>query len=361
MGLKRKSRIKRICTAFLMVIVLFLLYKILICGHTMPNFNKNGIAEYDTVELGGVKQDILIRGKDTKNPVLLYVHGGPGNPETSFIVPYQSELEEYFVVVNWDQRGAGRSYDAALKSEELSTERICTDALELTHYLKERFGAEKIYLAGHSYGTYVGMRCIQEEPESFYAYIGMGQIGNQQDNERYLQKFAYEQALADGNDKALEELAGIEKGTYTKEWFGKELSTVRKWCNYYGGTIYGSRNANVFTIKAILGLEYSLKDLVDFVKGENLYYTNTEHDVARWELYCANLQEEIPEVEVPVYFIQGTDDYCVTYQSCEEYFDRLIAPDKKLFPIKECAHNPLYEKTEEVSRIIISLLQDRSK
>ena len=201
------------------------------------------------------------------------------------------------------------------------------------------------------------MRCIQEEPESYYAYIGMGQIGNQQDNETYLQKFAYEQALADDNEKALKELAEIEKGTYTKERFGKELSTVRKWCNYYGGSVYGRKNTNVFMRKAIFGMEYSLVDLLDFVRGEKLYYTNTENDIARWELYNANLIEEIPKVEVPVYFIQGEHDYFVTYQSCEEHFEVLDAPDKELFRIKDCEHNPLYEKTDEVCEIMIGLLQ----
>ncbi len=164
------------------LVCLLIFYKCVISGRSMPILGDNSISEYREIELGKTRQSILIRGKDRTNPVLLYIHGGPGDPETSFIVPYQKEWEEYFTVVNWDQRGSGRSYDKNLEEGTLTTEQICSDAIELTKYLKEEFQVDKLYMVCHSYGTYVGMKCIQRNPKDYYAYVGMGQIGNQQDN-----------------------------------------------------------------------------------------------------------------------------------------------------------------------------------
>lgn len=329
------------------------LYKTVISGHAMPIFSENSISEYRTVPIGGTEQSILIRGNHRDNPILLYVHGGPGDPETSFIVPYQKGLEEEFVVVNWDQRGSGRSYNKTKDVKSPTTTQICEDAIELTEYLKAEFEVEKIYIIGHSYGTYVGMRCIKEHPEHFFAYIGMGQIGNQKENELYLIDYALQKASEERNEEALKALQSIDQKTYTKENFGTNLSAVRKWTNYYGGGLYGEKSMNKIYRKAFWRPEYNIIDFIHFFQGEALYYTNTKEDIARWELYQADLSAEIPKVEVPVYFIQGKNDFTTSYQSCEEYFNVLEAPYKELIGIEKCAHNPLVEATNEVTNRVV--------
>lgn len=346
--------IKRILFVIGVIFAILIIYKCFIAGHSMPIFEANAISEYRTVKLGGVNQSILIRGEDKSNPVLLYVHGGPGSPETPFIVPYQKEWEEYFTVVNWDQRGCGKSYSEDISPDTLTTNQICSDAIELTQYLKEEFQVDKIYIVAHSYGSYIGMKCIQRNPNDYYAYVGMGQIGNQQENEKYLITYATKMAEINNNTEALSELSILGDLPYDKKEFGSKISLSRKWTRYYGGLVYGEKNANRFTIESIIRPEYNLFDLIDYEKGTKLYSTNTEKDQARWELFNANLPEEIPWVEVPVYFIQGKNDFITSFQECEEYYKKLQAPTKELFPIEKCAHNPIVEETHQVSNILIN-------
>ena len=219
----------------------------------------------------------------------------------------------------------------------------------MTAYLKKEFQVDKIYLVGHSYGTYVGMKCAQMRPEDYYAYIGIGQIANQQENEKNLIAYALEMAKKDSNQKALDELGSLGNLPYDKTDFGSKISLSRKWTTYYGGAIYGRNNVNCLYAEALIRPEYSLKDFIYFLKGEDLYYSDTERDQARWELFNANLHEEIPSVEIPIYFIQGENDFITSYEACEEYFYMLQAPYKELIPISECAHNPIVEKIDDVS------------
>lgn len=152
----------------------------------------------------------------------------------------------------------------------------------------------------------------------------------------------------------------LGKLPYNKSNFGTKIFISRKWTTYYGGTIYGKKNINGLIIEAFLRPEYNLKDMIHYLKGEKLYYTNTEEDQVRWELFNANLSEEIPRVDVPIYFIQGRDDFITSYKECEEYFNMVQAPCKELIPLTDCAHNPIVEKTDDVSDILINkiLLED---
>lgn len=335
-----------------------LIYKGIISGHTTPIFTNNSIAEYTSVNLGGNDQSILIRGENKNNPVLLYIHGGPGNPETSFIVPFQSEWEKNFVVVNWDQLDSGRSFNKNIKQDEITTDRICSDAIELTHYLEKRFGVDKIYLVGHSYGSLVGMRCIDKSPDDFYAYIGTGQIGNQQKNETKLIDYARTMAKKDGNHEALKELDSLGSLPYTKDNFGKKLSVSRKWTAFYGGAIYGQKDTSIFNSKAVLRPEYNIIDYYNYFQGDAAYYSNTAADTARWELFTADFEKDIPSVRVPVYFVQGANDYSTSFDCCKDYFDMLTAPSKKLYKIDNAAHNVIFEKPEQFADILEKVLHD---
>lgn len=361
MTLKHKKLIKGLkcfATGMLMAFLLVIFYKTIISGHTMPKFKENSIARYENVLLGGHEQSILIRGDNVDNPVLLYLHGGPGNPETSFIIPYQREWEKKFVVVNWDQINSGRSYDKSISSEEITTDAICKDTLELVEWLKKRFNVEKVYLVGHSYGTYVGMRCIKERPQDFYAYIGTGQVGNQQENEQILIDYAKKRAMSEKNAQAITELNSLGKLPYSRDEFGQKISISRKWTTYYGGAVDGKHNLQSLYIKAFFRPEYSVKDFMNYFKGQEMYYTNTARDVARWELFNANLNKEIIQVEVPVYFIQGANDYITSYATCETYFKALEAPYKEIFKIEGAAHNVIVEKEKTFSEILLKVFSE---
>lgn len=123
---------------------------------------------------------MIIKSKNVSNPVLLFVHGGPGMPEYK----YSSALEDNFTVVWWDQRGAGLSYHSGMSKEKMTTEQFVSDTIEVSKYLCQRFKQEKIYLLGHSWGSLIAIQAAQKSPELYYAYIGVAQITNQIESEK---------------------------------------------------------------------------------------------------------------------------------------------------------------------------------
>jgi pimeloyl-ACP methyl ester carboxylesterase len=150
-------------------------------GRTPPTSAPGSIASLEKLKIGGVNQWILIRGYDQTKPVLLFLRGGPGMPSMYLAHKFQPELERDFVVVHWDRRGAGKSFDAHLQISTLSVRQTLNDTYELTLMLRERFHKQRIYLVGHSWGSYLGLLAVHEHPEYYSAFIGMGQPAGNRD------------------------------------------------------------------------------------------------------------------------------------------------------------------------------------
>ena len=146
-------------------------------AYTAPIKGVNSISLLEKVSIGGTNQWITVRGEDRRNPILLYLHGGPGHAEMGSN-PRFKELEKRYVVVNWDQRGSGKSFSPNLSKETLNVDQFLSDTHEMVEMLKKRFGREKIYLVGHSWGSLLGMIEISKHPESLYAYVGVGQFAD---------------------------------------------------------------------------------------------------------------------------------------------------------------------------------------
>jgi proline iminopeptidase len=158
------------------------------------------IAELTTVKLGGHNQAIMIRGYSVDNPVLLYLSGGPGQSDLPFSRVMFEELSRDFVVVSWDQRGTGKSYAALEPTSTLTLEQAISDTIELTNYLHQRFGQEKIYMLGESWGTTLGVLAVQQHPELYYAWIGSGQMVSQRETDRQLYQEVLNLAEQTGNN-----------------------------------------------------------------------------------------------------------------------------------------------------------------
>lgn len=137
---------------------------------------ENAIASIEKVRIGNIEQGILIRSRDIKNPILLYLHSGPGSSEMVSFRSLHSKLEDHFTVVYWDQRGTGKSYNKEVKNKGISIEMLVEDTGELIQYLLKRFNQEKLFLMGHSWGTALGILATSKYPQYLYAYIGSGQI-----------------------------------------------------------------------------------------------------------------------------------------------------------------------------------------
>ena len=146
-------------------------------GHVVPG----SIATIQKIHLGGTDQYVLIRGRSIRNPVLLVLHGGPGMPELGVwrSLAGLKSLENNFIVVNWDQRGAGKSYQAIDPTSQMTVDQFVSDATQLTNYLRQRFHQQRIYVVGSSWGTTLGTLLVQRHPELFAAYLGTGQMVSQ--------------------------------------------------------------------------------------------------------------------------------------------------------------------------------------
>ncbi|MBZ9607952.1 alpha/beta hydrolase [Clostridium estertheticum] len=164
-------------------------------GKVNPLLDKNGnviegsISEKVYVKINGAKMGMIIKSENASNPVLLFVHGGPGMPEYPLTEAYPTGLEKYFTVVWWNQRGAGLSYSSDISAKTMTTEQFVSDTIEVTNYLRKRFGQDKIYLMGHSWGSYIAIEAAAKSYELYHAYIGVGQISNQMESEKIAYKY----------------------------------------------------------------------------------------------------------------------------------------------------------------------------
>jgi pimeloyl-ACP methyl ester carboxylesterase len=211
---KQGIKLMLIIFAILFVCILALAAVLLIYspGKPGPYLDQNGnpvsgsISEKVFVDIGGVKQGMFIKGKNIKNPVLLYIHGGPAFPNYFLIDKFNPGLEDIFTVCYWEQRGGGLSYSSDVTLESMTFEQLSSDAIEVTNYLRKRFGKDKIFMMAHSGGTPIALMAAAKAPQLYSAYIGMAQITHQAESEKIAYNYLMDQYSSAGNKKALEEL-----------------------------------------------------------------------------------------------------------------------------------------------------------
>lgn len=306
--------------------------------------SENGVESLERIELNGSKQWIYIRGQDRGNPILLTLHGGPGMAEMWGARTMGLEAEKHFTVVHWDQRGAGKSAFEDYDLAALSLETYVEDTLALVNLLRDRFGQEKIYLVGHSWGTVPGVLAVRDHPELFHAYVGASQIVNLLEMETIGLRYAREKAEADGNTKAIAAMKDIQP-PYLEDNMD-DLGTERRWLAYYGGAM---RNLSVVgALHTLLtSPEYTLRDIYGmFNMG-----TTAKHV---WpQLADLDFFTQAPELEVPVYFFTGRYDYQTPFELQKRYFDVLKAPHKEMIWFENSAHVVVLSDPDYYQKMLI--------
>jgi pimeloyl-ACP methyl ester carboxylesterase len=337
----------------LSLLVLGVLLALFLPGYT-PRIRKDGtagksLAELRAVTIGGAEQWLLIRSENTANPVLLFVHGGPGTSQLTLMRRNTEPLEKYFTVVNWDQRGAGKSYEAIRDSSKMHIGQFVSDIHELTGYLKARFHKDQIVLVGHSWGSVIGLLAIAQRPELYSTYIGIGQMSDMAQSERISYDWTLQQARAANDRKAVEKLTEIGPPPYAGDWRSKFMAQ-RRLLGKFGGEFYGSKTGafGVVIQNLIWSTEYTLSDRANFFRGifgsVRLLFP---------ELLRVNLFQQVPEVSVPVWFMLGRHDYEVPSILSAQYFDALKAPQKTLCWFEKSAHLPNTEARDLFNQIMI--------
>jgi len=318
-----------------------------------PQFKDNNgeiipdsIALLEKVKLGGVTQTILIRGVNKNHPILLFLHGGPGVTAMALSHEFDKILEQHFIVVNWDQRGSGKSFSKDIPENRMSIEQILSDLYELIQYLREKFNKEKILLVGHSWGTIIGLKIVKKYPELFHAFISVGQVVDLSKSEPLSYDFALNEAKRAKNKKAIKQLESIKPYDYSNS---KHTNIQRKWLTKYGGMVYGRKNLNHIIKKGFSSPEYNFSDLFKFIKGIKFSMETLWKEVTK-----TNFFKEITEIKIPIFFFQGRNDYNTVFSVVEEYYNILKAPKKEIIWFENSAHMPNYEENRKYSDLIIS-------
>jgi len=305
------------------------------------NTPENSIAELIEVELNGHKQWISLRGWDKNNPVLLFLAGGPGGTQMAAVRHELSDLEKDYVVVNWDQPGSGKSYDAT-DIKDITVETYIEDGQALTEYLTERFDKEKIYLIGESWGSALGIFLIDHYPESYHGFIGTGQMIDFEETERMDYQLAMEIAREKNDRKMIGKLE--DKGV--PPYYGKDvLWRSATYLNYLSHQMSSNpeiHNSGYNTFRDIGSSEYGMLDKVNYARG----IINTFNHVYQ-QLYDIDLREDYAELEVPVYFFLGRHDLNAPTSLVEEYVEILEAPEKEILWFEHSGHNPWINERDQ--------------
>ena len=315
----------------------------------------NGVDEGVYVTLGGQEQYLLIRGKDIDNPVIIWLHGGPAGPDAYTNYVFQQQLIDSYTVVNWDQRGCGRTYfrniDRDPNNETATFEQTQIDLDDLVNYLCERFKKDKVIIIGHSYGTAVGSQYAITHPDQVAAYIGVGQLVSF-DSEVYSYEDALQKAIASGDDTSAMEFA------YQEFLDDKTLMNMLKLrgqvSEYHISEKSDNNNTPWFAIKSpymgIDDIRWFLKQVEsteDFISlNKNLFDYIMGIDVRE---YGMNYQ-------VPVGFMSGSDDWTTPVKYTSDYYDLITAPEKQMQLIDGCGHYPQYEDPESFCETLETML-----
>lgn len=327
----------------LLITICFLLALTLISsGKPKQFFDKNGevlknsISEKVFLEINGTIQGMFIKGENLDNPIVLFLHGGI--PTYFLTEKFPTQLEQNFTVVWWEQRGCGISRHSNSTTDRPTVDLLVDDSIVLTKYLLNRFNKQKIYLMGHSGGTFIGVYVIDRSPELYYAYIAIAQMSDQRRSEKIAYDYMLDKYQELGNQKMVETLQQIPFGhdgdipdEYVKirdiAMHELGIGTMRTMKNLITGLM----------LPSLLFSEYTLSEKY------NLWAKKAQSGISQsWkQMINTNLMESKNSFQVPIYFFHGIDDYTCSYELAREYFTKIEAPIKGFYTFYRSAHMPI--------------------
>jgi pimeloyl-ACP methyl ester carboxylesterase len=267
------------------------------------------------------------------------------------LIPYEvsERLEKYFTVCYWDQRGAGMSFSNSIDPATMTTAQMVEDTRQMTEYLQRRFNQEKIYLIGHSWGSYLGVKTIEKYPENYIAYIGIGQVSNQTESEKLAYDYMLQHAMEINDESAVKNLQKFDKNADDFPSNDYIITVRMSLMNKYRiGFAHEKEISMIDMSKIILSFKgYTLSEKTNYLKGMMFSQTALWNNVVK-----DNLFESSTTFQVPVYITQGKYDYQVSYALAREWFDKIEAPQKAFFTFENSAHGTIIEEPEKFVQII---------
>jgi pimeloyl-ACP methyl ester carboxylesterase len=320
-------------------------------SYTEAIYSADGVASLEEVELGGERQWILIRGQHTTNPILIFLHGGPGSPSIFYSRYALGGLEEYFTVVAWDQRGCGKSYRTDVDPSLITVDQLRADALELIDLMRTRFGQDRVYLMGLSWGAILGSYVARDHPERLHAYIGVSQPVNVAQSVPIALTAALDRATELGNQEAIDDLTALQAQPDVP-W--DQLPVLTGWLATFGyGDMHDLDLWNVIRLQlAAMLTEYTEEDVAKLELDDALYDAAPIEQDDGW-FRNLDLVTEVPTLAVPAYYMIGRYDFKTPGELIEDYVAVLDAPFKQVFWFENSAHTPIIEEAEAVQAVLL--------
>lgn len=319
-------------------------------GRPLPG----SIAELTTIKVNGRDHALMIRGYDVNKPILLYLSGGPGQSSLPWPRVLFDGLSRSFVLVGWDQRGAGKSYTALDPSDTLTLDQTIADTIEVTEYLRERFDEEKIYLLGESWGTTLGVLAAQQRPELYHALIGSGQMVSQRETDRRLYYDLLDFAEQSGDEALADKLLAYGEPPY------QDLYAYIFVMGYYDKLYKPYTPPQAYLDKAelanlgpwnVLGSEYNFVEKINVFRG----FLDTAA-ILYPQLQELDFRRDVPRLEVPLYIMDGAAELSARRDLALEWFNGVEAPIKRIFTFENAAHAPAFEHFESFTQIMNEII-----
>ncbi|MHA2055934.1 MAG: alpha/beta fold hydrolase [Candidatus Hodarchaeales archaeon] len=317
----------------------------------------------EKITLGDLEQWIFIRGIDQTNPVLVFLHGGPGIPLLGMSSSRRNdkELIKHFTVVHWDQRGAGKSYYQDIPVHSMTYDRFVEDCNELIDYLRNRFRTPKVFIVAHSGGTVIGMKTAHKYPEKIHAYVGVSQSIDGYDEQKVAYDFILEQAEKIGDISRYNAIKAIGPPPYdSPKKYLKQAGHIGR----YGGFLADSSIKQYFKMGVLIiyfltSPEYSLLEGFRTFRNKGFDFTMN----AIWEEYKnINLTKEIQSIKVPIYFFEGKYDMTTPTVLVEKFYGNLNAEKGKYLIIFEnSGHLPMIEEKERYEELLINTVLKKTQ
>lgn len=297
-----------------------------------------GIDEASFVTVGGIEQWITIRGQDRDNPVLLFLHGGPGDVTNPWTFALFAPWERYFSVVQWDQRGAGRTLRKSGRAvaPTITVDRMVQDGIELTEYLRKHLGKEKIIIVGHSFGSILAVRMAKARPDLFYAYVGTGQVADATRSSSVAYDALLKKAKAVGAQRAIEELSHVGPPPYESS---DGYRVQHKWANALEGAdefLYGTIGLT------LVAPGNSVQDINDSVDGQMLSGDRLVPQTK--SIRPADLGLEF---SIPIFVFQGEEDFTTPTALAQHYLESIKAPRKAFVPVNGGGHFAVFMHSDQ--------------
>lgn len=366
--MKRKFR-KIMIIVFIVILTIILLGILSIFALRLINSNKikieteNCIQESTYIDINGMKQYIQIRGENTENPVMIFIHGGPTSPMGYVSAYYQKELESELTIINYDQRGCGRTYYANDCNANSNIELLINDLHAIVEYAKKRFGKENVIIAGHSWGTVIGSIYVQKYPENVSCYIGVSQITNLYKNKLNVARTALESDKIKGTTDEQKLVELIERMSQVSKYDDMSLDDLGQLVSITSKYIACEGEMSVFgqMITGITSPDMSLDDIKWFMLQMNTQkFFAQNKEIMEYAFFGFDVDMLSTTYNVSVYYISGKGDYAVCQQDAKAYYESIKAPDKEFYWIENAGHSMFMDNPKLYCDTIKNILSKTS-